>query len=276
MTKRKAGKAKPVKKSAPKRATKKKKKTTALAVVPEQKPMERRLSMIDTFVSEKQLAFLLGKTPAQHIYERPAKGGGKWSYVTGVYVTKVLNYVFGWNWSFQIIDKGREGNLVWVQGRLSILDNEGKVRMVKEQFGRADIKFKKDSKEALDYGNDLKAASTDALKKCASELGIAGDVYGKNEFKDLGVKEEKMPVKDFTVPKQKEAQTVEGEISYEPVKEKQPSNTIKQIVLILQKKGATTSADALKILEKETGLKWKNFEVSEKAAELALKSLLNK
>lgn len=38
----------------------------------------------------------------------------------------------------------------------------------------------------LDFGNDLKAASTDALKKCASLLGIASDVYGKSEYKDIG------------------------------------------------------------------------------------------
>ena len=37
----------------------------------------------------------------------------------------------------------------------------------------------------LDYGNDLKAATTDALKKCASELGIASDIYGANEFKEI-------------------------------------------------------------------------------------------
>jgi len=148
----------------------------------------KNLSMADTFVDSKQLAFMLGRTPEQHIYSRPAKGGGTWSYVTGIYVQKILNYVFGWNWDFQIVDKGREGNLVWVQGRLTIRDKDGNIRIIKEQFGRADIKMKRGSNEALDYGNDLKAASTDALKKCASQLGIASDVYGKNEFKDVGVK----------------------------------------------------------------------------------------
>ena len=36
-------------------------------------------------------------------------------------------------------------------------------------------------------GNDLKAATTDALKKCASELGIASDIYAPNEFKAIYV-----------------------------------------------------------------------------------------
>ena len=36
----------------------------------------------------------------------------------------------------------------------------------------------------LDFGNDLKGAATDSMKKCASMLGIASDVYGKAEFKE--------------------------------------------------------------------------------------------
>ena len=37
----------------------------------------------------------------------------------------------------------------------------------------------------VNLGNDFKASATDALKKCASEFGIASDVYGKNEFKEI-------------------------------------------------------------------------------------------
>jgi hypothetical protein len=270
--KRKAVKRKTVKKIAKKQVAKKRKKSMALAVVPQQELGQRKLSMVETFVSEKQLAFLLGKTPAQHIYERPAKGGGKWSYVTGVYITKVLNYVFGWNWSFQIIDKGREGDLVWVQGRLSILDSEGKVRMIKEQFGRHDIKMKKVG-GILDYGNDLKSASTDALKKCASELGIAGDVYGKNEFKDLGVKEEAMPVKDFTAQNNPTRKNTNEEVSYEPVPKEE--NFVLKVQETLMKMGARTDDDAFEMLKKKTGIIWKNWNITNKAAELALKKLLN-
>lgn len=140
-------------------------------------------------ISSKQVLQIFQKTPPQHIKTRPAKGGGTWDYVTGVYIKKVLNFVFGWLWSFQIIDKGVQGDQVWVQGRLTINNpkNPTEAMIVKEQFGRADIKFKKDSKIMLDYGNDLKAAASDALKKCAAELGIASDVYGKAEFKEIGI-----------------------------------------------------------------------------------------
>lgn len=139
-----------------------------------------------TWMSEKQVITIVQKTPPQYIYRRQGKGGQKFDYVTGWYVTKVLNYVFGWNWDFEITDKGREQDQVWVLGKLTVKDDKGHV-IVKSQFGRADIKFlKAQPNRAVDYGNDLKAAATDALKKCASELGIASDIYGKAEFVEEG------------------------------------------------------------------------------------------
>ena len=150
-------------------------------------------------LTQKQLAFLMAKTPAKYRREKPAKGGGKLTYVSGGYVTKVLNLMFGFDWSFTIqkhefdLDIGH----VVVHGRLDV--PMGGVRVVKEQFGRADIKFYKDRtlpdgrRMPLDIGNDLKAAGTDALKKCASLLGVAADVYNAHEFTEIEVVETKIP-----------------------------------------------------------------------------------
>lgn len=135
-----------------------------------------------TWMSEKMAVRLVQKTPSQYVYERPGKGGGKFSYVTGSYVEKVLNYTFGWNWDFEIVTHGKDEGQVWVQGKLTVKDDKGH-SIIKSQFGRADIKLLKNSSKALDFGNDLKAASTDALKKCASLLGIASDIYGKTDYK---------------------------------------------------------------------------------------------
>jgi len=143
-----------------------------------------------------QLNFLFKETPKAHIYERPAKGGGVWKYVTGTRVNKVLNLMFGWNHDF-IIDKfdvNMEAKQVIVLGRLVVRTNGQEI--IKTQFGRADIKFKsaKDERgnkiktnETLDLGNDLKAAATDSLKKCASLIGIASDIYAPNEFKAIHI-----------------------------------------------------------------------------------------
>ena len=133
------------------------------------------------WVSEKQVMRLLAKTPEQYLYKRPAKGGGTWTYVTGHYVEKVLNYTFGWNWDFEVTSHGKEDGQVWVLGKLTVKDDRGH-QITKTQFGRADIKMKKTG-GMLDFGNDLKAAATDSMKKAASLFGIASDVYGKTEVK---------------------------------------------------------------------------------------------
>lgn len=140
----------------------------------------KKLMIPQTWLSEKQVTHMMQNTPPQFIYERPAKGGGKWKYVTASYVTAALNFIFGWNWDFEIVDQGKEGSLVWVKGKLTVKSSKGE-QVSKMQFGRADVKMK-DGKP-LDYGNDLKAAASDSLKKCASMLGIASDIYGKEEYK---------------------------------------------------------------------------------------------
>ncbi len=166
-------------------------KTNALAKISAKDLSKVEVNSLNT----KQLNFLLSKTPSQHIYKRPAKGGGEWSYVTGTYVKKVLNLMFGWNWSFEVKEYKMDLNVgqAYVLGRLTV--NSNGCTIVKEQFGRVDIKFKTEwiggkknaTDKPLDIGNDLKAATTDALKKCASELGIASDVYAPNEFKAIEV-----------------------------------------------------------------------------------------
>ncbi len=161
---------------------------------------EGELSKVEgNLLNKEQLNFLLSPTPASHKYERPAKGGGKWTYVTGTYVKRVLNLMFGWDWSFEIMDHevSIEFKQVIVKGKLTVHSNGRDI--VKMQFGRQDIKFRKVTEAQkieglpLDLGNDLKGATTDALKKCASELGIASDVYAPNEYKQIEVIEDAEP-----------------------------------------------------------------------------------
>ena len=151
----------------------------------------------ENVLNSAQLSLLLQKTPTAHVYKRPAKGGGTWDYVTGTYVKKVLNLIFGWDWDFEVVEYKYDLDIgqVFVLGKLTCRSENSKV--VKMQFGTKDIMFKKvwcdiqkkkiPSKLPLDLGNDLKAATTSALKKCASELGIASDVYSPNEFKAIKV-----------------------------------------------------------------------------------------
>ena len=145
-----------------------------------------QLLKTDSDLSPAQIQKFFSKTPANKIKQRPAKGGGQWDYVSGSYVTQVLNSVFAFNWSFEIVTSMQEAlataktGTVVVQGRLKV--KVGDNWITKEQYGRKDVMFKRDTKDPLDFGNDLKAAATDAKKKCASELGLFADVYSQEDF----------------------------------------------------------------------------------------------
>lgn len=154
------------------------------------------LSLIeDNALSAKQLKQLLKRTPQQYVHRRPAKGGGEWEYVSGGYVRKVLNLMFGWDHDFEIVSFQVISNQAIVQGRLTCRCNGRTI--VKMQFGSKDIVCRKGTDVPLSIGNDLKAAATDALKKCAAELGIAADIYNKMDFKEVIVDTTEVSVEDL-------------------------------------------------------------------------------
>lgn len=102
--------------------------------------------------------------------------------------------MFGWDWDFEIIDEKIIDGEAIVKGRLTCRSN-GKV-IVKMQYGNKDIVCKKGSTTPLSIGNDLKSAATDALKKCAAEIGIAADIYNKLDFKEVRVDTSKVTSED--------------------------------------------------------------------------------
>ena len=141
--------------------------------------------LVPSAFQEKQVMRMLQRTPKQHIYSRKGKGGQNFDYVTGTYMKKVLNYVFGWMWSFDIIDVEEKHGQVIVRGKLTIHKKDGSPMIWKTDIGNADIKYLQKTQKHLDYGNDVKAATTDCIKRCAAQFGFASDVYGKSEFKDI-------------------------------------------------------------------------------------------
>ena len=156
----------------------------------------------DNSLNAKQLQLLLKKTPSQYVRQRPAKGGGVWHYVSGAYVRKVLNLMFGWDWDFEVLSEIIQGNQVIVKGKLTCRVN-GK-SIIKTQFGCKEIMMRKGTNEPLNLGNDFKSATTDALKKCSAEIGIAGDIYGKDEFKEIDVIQDNFSAEDTHNSKEKE------------------------------------------------------------------------
>lgn len=138
---------------------------------------ERSPPDLPQHLTSSQLNFITKKTPSQFIRQRPGPGGMSLSYVEVGYVINVLNQVFGWDWDFRILDQQVGKKQVWVRGELTVRSDSRS--MTKGQFGGADIKMNKLG-IPISVADDLKTAASDCLKKCASLLGIASDIYWRD------------------------------------------------------------------------------------------------
>ncbi len=128
------------------------------------------------YLSRAQFNFITQKTPREFVKSRPGPGGIRLDYVEVGYVINILHQAFGWDWDFRILDQQVGNKQVWVRGELSVRLRGREI--IKGQFGGSDIKLNK-SGAAVSIADDLKAAASDCLKKCASLLGVASDVYWK-------------------------------------------------------------------------------------------------
>jgi hypothetical protein len=137
-------------------------------------------------LTNAQVDFLLQRTPKNEVKYRQGRGGLQFAYVEHGYVTERLNLVFGFNWDFEVVDKQILEDEVIVEARLTVRTPGGQT-IVKTQFGGADIKRHASGAKngrPLSIADDYKAAASDALKKCASLLGIGLDLYGRDRPED--------------------------------------------------------------------------------------------
>ena len=101
------------------------------------------------------------------------RGGVELTYISGEQVVSRLNEVLGVaGWSFRILrhDINTEADEAWALGEI-VAEIDGKI-VTRQQFGSQKIKRSRSTRAPLDLGFDLKGASTDAMKKCASLLGV--------------------------------------------------------------------------------------------------------
>lgn len=146
-------------------------------------------------LSDAQLSFIRKRTPAAFIKTRAGRGGGSFSYVEIGYVMQMLNSLFGfggWDWTYELVEalsypKTRQ---IVVNGTLTVklFNRETKEflgTITKQAAGGKDVSFQKNTETPVDLGDDLKAASADALKKASSMLGIAADVYYPDVYKAI-------------------------------------------------------------------------------------------
>jgi hypothetical protein len=104
------------------------------------------------------------------VRSRPGQQGKTVSYVDIAAVITRLNEGCD-AWSFEVVSHKVEADEVIVLGKL-VADGQTKMH-----FGGTAITLDKDGR-AVSIADDLKAAASDALKKCASLFGVALEMYG--------------------------------------------------------------------------------------------------
>lgn len=107
------------------------------------------------------------------IRQREGNFGKMLDYIEGHSVIQRLNDAFDADWSFEIVKHQilSDTNEVIVLGKIIAGD------VVKSQFGSSQITIAKESGKVVSLADDLKAAATNSLKKCATMLGVGLHLY---------------------------------------------------------------------------------------------------
>jgi hypothetical protein len=105
------------------------------------------------------------------IKRRQGAHGKELSYVDVAAVITRLNEAFDHEWTFEVTSHEIQENEAIVVGRLTAGG------ITKMHFGGSSITLDRDGR-VVSIADDLKAAASDALKKCASLLGVALEMYG--------------------------------------------------------------------------------------------------
>jgi hypothetical protein len=107
---------------------------------------------------------------ATQIRQRQGRNG-LLDYVEGHSVIARLNQALEGAWSFEVTHHEVREDEAVVLGKLTA---EGIIKM---QFGVSQVTREKGTGALVSLGDDLKAAATDALKKCATYLGVGLHLY---------------------------------------------------------------------------------------------------
>ncbi len=92
-------------------------------------------------------------------------------YIEAPLIIQRLNEAFAAEWAFEIEEHVILENEVVVLGKLTA---QG---VAKTQFGSKEITRRREDQKEVSIGDDLKAAATDSLKKCATLFGVALQLY---------------------------------------------------------------------------------------------------
>ena len=113
--------------------------------------------------------------PPEHIRTRKGSFGRELAYAeTHTFIAR-LNEAFAGDWSFDVVEHRILDDEVVVLGRLTAAS------VTKTAFGSSVVTTARETGDRVSIGDDLKAAASDALKKCSSLLGLGLHLYGQVE-----------------------------------------------------------------------------------------------
>lgn len=112
----------------------------------------------------------------EKIKQREGNFGKTLEYIEGHSVIQRLNDAFDAEWSFEIarFDMLEDKDEIIVLGKLTANG------IVKSQFGSSRITKARETGEVISLADDLKAAATDAIKKCATLMGVGLHLYNND------------------------------------------------------------------------------------------------
>jgi hypothetical protein len=106
------------------------------------------------------------------------QGGRDLTYLPGEKVIGRLNDVLGFSWSFRVVNQGASEVEAWVLGELSATIDGATV--TRQQYGNQDLARGQHATTDL-----YKSAATDALKKCATTIGVGLYLYDEDERREV-------------------------------------------------------------------------------------------
>ena len=130
--------------------------------------------------------------PPEQIRQREGKAGQILDYVEGSAVIQRLNEALEGAWSFEIVEYHVHQEL----GEVLVLGRLIAGGLVKSQFGSSKLTLHRETKDPVSLGDDLKAAATDALKKCATHLGVGLYLYNGQRQENYREAESNQPEGD--------------------------------------------------------------------------------
>lgn len=145
-----------------------------------------------TLTHEQQIQDQLAREFDSH--ESRVVGNTTLTYLTGEQVTSRLNEALGiFGWQYRIVEHGynQEADEIWALGELTCWNPLDRgITVTRQQFGSNKLKRSRTTQAPLDIGFDLKGAATDALKKCATLVGVGLYLYDTEEVNRIQEEEQ--------------------------------------------------------------------------------------